>query len=61
MTSDEYRAALKSLGHTQQSWAAFTGQSRITVGRMVRGEREVPKIEALLISMLIQQRDAAAT
>lgn len=61
MTSDEYRAALKSLRHTQQSWADFTGQSRITVSRNARGEREVPKIEALLISMLIQQRDAAAT
>lgn len=49
MKADEYRAALKVLGYTQQAWATHTEQARLTVGRRVRGESKVLRLEELLL------------
>lgn len=53
MTSDEYRAALKSLGLTQAGGARLVGVDERTSRRWAIGERDVPPPVARFLTFLI--------
>ena len=56
MTPDDYRAALARLQQTQRAWAEYTGQTPVSVSRKCTGVYPVGRIEALLIEMLLKQK-----
>lgn len=58
LTTDAFRAARKSLGHTQHTLAEalFMGKWGFqTIGKWERGEREIPDRIAKAIAYLLEQ------
>ena len=53
MTADEFRAALDSLGFTQEGFAARVGASGRTGRKWALGETRVPGSVAVLLRLLV--------
>jgi DNA-binding transcriptional regulator YiaG len=58
MTADAFRAALASLGHTQQGFAAYIGANERTVRRWACGEQDIPPWVSVMLDLMGRVREA---